>query len=32
MMPGGFLNINLSKIKVNPKINFDYLKVRLLFR
>ena len=32
MMLGGFLNINLSKIKVNLKINFDYLKVRLLFR
>ena len=32
MMPGGFLNINLLKIKVNLKINVDYLKVRLLFR
>ena len=32
MVPGGFLNINLSKIKVNLKINFDYLKSRLLFR
>lgn len=32
LMPGGFLNINLSKIKVNLKLNFNYLKVRLLFR
>lgn len=32
VMPGGFLNINLSKIKVNLKLNFNYLKVRLLFR
>ena len=32
MMPGGFLNINLLKIKVNLKINVDYLNVRLLFR
>ena len=32
VMHGGVLNINLSKIKVNLKMNFDYLKVRLLLR
>ena len=32
VMPGGILNINLSKIKVNLKMNNDYLKVRLLLR
>ena len=31
-MRGGVLNISLSKIKVNLKMNFDYLKVRLLLR
>ena len=32
VMHGGVLNINLLKIKVNLKMNFDYLKVRLLLR
>ena len=32
VMHGGALNINLSKIKVNLKMTFDYLKVRLLWR
>ena len=32
MMPDGVLNINLSKIKVDLKMNFDYFKVGLLFR
>ena len=32
VMPGGVLNIKLSKIKVNLKMNFDYLKIKLLLR
>ena len=32
VMPGRILNINLSRIKVNLKMNNDYLKVRLLLR
>ena len=32
VMPGGVLNTNLSKLKVNLKMNFDYLEVTLLLR
>ena len=32
VMPGRVLNINLSKIKVNLKRKFEFLKPRLLFR